>query len=58
MSFLAGDLQLEAHFQLFATSLLPIAANAIKLLAAERNLVAKLGSDASAAFEVSGNLLQ
>jgi hypothetical protein len=55
LGFLACDLKFEAHLQRFTGSLLPVAADAVKLLAIEGDLVAKAGGDASAAFELGGS---
>ena len=55
LRFLAGDLKFEADLECFAGSLLPVAADAVKLLAIEGHLVAKAGGDASAAFELGGS---
>jgi hypothetical protein len=50
----AGDLQFEAYFQLFASPLLPVAADAEQLLAAHGYLMPQSRGDAGAAFDLAG----
>jgi hypothetical protein len=52
LRFLPGDLKFEANLERLPTTLLPVAANAVELLAIEGELVAKPGGDAGTAFEL------
>ena len=58
LGVLPGDLKFEPDLEVFATPLLPVAADAVELLSADGNLVSQARGNAGAAFQLAGRLHQ